>query len=576
MAAKHRNLMSKKYLSMLLGGTLTMMVVSLLLMSDQIIAGFVLGSEAVAGITVVTPIYSLSAFFGSVIALGVPILYSTEMGKFNKEKADRIFGLGLLMSVVCGLVLFLATWLFGDVYLQSCHLSDEIRNHASGYLSWMRFTILVMPLQMIIGDSVYCDGDVTVSNMANSVQGIGNIVFSVVLSRFMGIRGISLSSFLFNVISILIFLFHFTKKNNSLRFNLYFSFQLLKDVVRYSIIDSSSYLFLAAFTAALNIYVTSHFGPDYLILVSVVILSREFQLLFDGIGEAVCPIFSVYAGEQSPDGLRSTYRLAGKTAIIEGIAVTAVMMILAPFVPSVLDVSRPDLIYWIVFGVRLTALGSVFVSLLYLLTSYYLVIKKIALGLVACALRDFLFSISLVLVMGGIWGIPGMFTGLVVAPALALAALLIYISVRYGRENCPLLLSVIFEKEKSHIFDLVTEPEDIIRTQRELETFLKEEGVDKKTVSRAALLIEEMYMFIRQMNGDSAILCECTVFLKPYGVQIITKDEGISFNMADEDISSTSLSAYTVASYLEKRDYGSRHLTTMSFNRSAFLIRYDA
>ena len=84
-----RTLMSKKYYSMLLGGTLTMMVVSALLMSDSIIAGAAVGSSAVAGITLVTPMYSLAAFFGSVFSLGVPIVYSTEMGRFNKREADR-------------------------------------------------------------------------------------------------------------------------------------------------------------------------------------------------------------------------------------------------------------------------------------------------------------------------------------------------------------------------------------------------------------------------------------------------------------------------------------------------------
>lgn len=57
-----------------------MMVVSVLLMSDSVIAGTVIGSDAVAGITLVTPIYSLAAFFGAVFSLGVPIVYSTEMG----------------------------------------------------------------------------------------------------------------------------------------------------------------------------------------------------------------------------------------------------------------------------------------------------------------------------------------------------------------------------------------------------------------------------------------------------------------------------------------------------------------
>ena len=37
------------------------------------------------------------------------------------------------------------------------------------------------------------------------------------------------------------------------------------------------------------------------------------------------------------------------------------------------------------------------------------------------------------------------------------------------------------------------------------------------------------------MNDDKPVLAECTIFLKPDGVQIISKDEGVSFDMADDD-----------------------------------------
>lgn len=89
-------------------------------------------------------------------------------------------------------------------------------------------------------------------------------------------------------------------------------------------------------------------------------------------------------------------------------------------------------------------------------------------------------------------------------------------------------------------------------------------------------MIEEMYVLIRQMNDNKSVLAECTVFLQPDGVQIISKDDGVSFDMADEDISTHSLAAYTVAMYLERRDFGNCHLSTMSFNRSSFFIKYDA
>ena len=566
--------MSKKFISMLLGGTLTMTVVSLLLMSDSIIAGIFVGEEAVAGVTLVTPIYSLAAFFGSVFSLGVPILYATEMGRFNKDRADHVFGFGILMSIVIGVVLFVVITVFGSSYLSSDSVSQGILSQAEDYLFWMRFTILVMPLQMLIGAAVYSDGDETISTVASGIQGLGNIVFSVILSHSMGVAGIGLASFLFNVVSLLIFLIHFLKKSNSLRFNLYFSFRMMKDVVRFSIIDSSSYLFLAAFTALLNMYITDHFGSEYLIIVSTITLCREFQLVFEGIGEAMEPPLSVYAGEHSKEGLRSIYGLANKTAIIEGIIVSVALIIFAPFVPSILDVSSPDLAHWVQETVRVTALGSTFVSLLYLLTSYYLIIERILLGLVACAMRDILFSISLIFVFGGIWGLFGLYVGLFAAPIVAYAVVRLYLKLRYGKDS-PLLLQKVYGDESSYLYNLITEPEDIIRVQHEVETLLKEHEVEKKIVSRVSLLIEEMYMFIRQMNDNKAVLAECTVFIRPEGVQLISKDGGTSFDMADEDLSLKSLSAYTVASYLEKRDFGNRHLTTMSFNRSSFLVKYD-
>ena len=47
-----------------------MMLVSVLLMADTVVAGTFVGADAVAGITLVTPLYSVAAFFGSVFSWG--------------------------------------------------------------------------------------------------------------------------------------------------------------------------------------------------------------------------------------------------------------------------------------------------------------------------------------------------------------------------------------------------------------------------------------------------------------------------------------------------------------------------
>lgn len=572
---KQKTLMSKKFYSMLLGGTLTMMVVSVLLMSDSVIAGAMIGAGAVAGITLVTPLYSLAAFFGSVFSLGVPIVYSTEMGKFNKRGADQAFGFGLLMSLVIGALLFLTASLLGDAYLRSSAPPEAVLAEARGYLHWMRFTMLLLPIQMLIAAAVYSDGDETVSTIANAAQGVGNLAFSILLSRRMGIHGIGLASFLFNAVALLILLTHFLKKSNSLRWNLFFSASLLRSVVRCSIIDSSSYLFLAALTAVLNAFVSARFGAGSIILVSVIALCREFQMVFDGIGEAITPILSVYLGEESRSGMRRTYRLAKKTAIVEGLVVTLALIICAPLIPGILDITDPALAQNAIVEVRLIALGSVFVSLLYLLTSYYLVIDRIALGLIGSALRDVLLSVILAVPLGMAFGLFGMFAGLAAAPAVSYGLLLLYLSRRYGRDDCPLLLSRLPGSAESYLFDLTTEPEQIIALQKKVESLLLENDVDKRTVGRVKLLIEELYMLIREKNGDKAILSECSVLLRSDAVQIITKDDGILFDISEEDVLATSLIALNVSAYMEKMGQNRRHLTTMSFNRSSFLIQMD-
>lgn len=313
-----------------------------------------------------------------------------------------------------------------------------------------------------------------------------------------------------------------------------------------------------------------------MILVSVVSLCRELQLVFDGIGEAVTPILTVYLGEECPEGVRATYALAQRSAIIEGIIATLLLIVCAPSIPRILDITDPAMLRAAASGVRLFALGSIFMSLLYLLTSYYLLIEKIALGFAACALRDMVLSIPLAVGLGFAFGKSGMFIGLAAAPAVAYGLLMLYIERRYGRENCPLFLQTLPSAGQTELYDLEVEPGQIMDVQKRASDMLTHAGIDKRTVGRVELLIEEIYMLIREKNGDKTVLSECSVTVKPEGVQIITKDDGVIFDVSEENSDITSLNAFVVAAYMEKLGQDKRHLTTMSFNRSSLLVQREA
>ena len=92
------------------------------------------------------------------------------------------------------------------------------------------------------------------------------------------------------------------------------------------------------------------------------------------------------------------------------------------------------------------------------------------------------------------------------------------------------------------------------------------------TINRVKLLIEELYMLILEKN-EKPVLSEMTIYLDPDQIRIICKDNGVLFDISKEDASVTSITSFLVSSYMEKLGRNRQYLTTMSFNRSTYVIK---
>ena len=555
-------------------GTASLIVVTLLLLSDSVIAGLTLGEEAVAAISLVTPAYSLSAFFSGMISVGIPILYSKAMGEFKKEEADRYFALGLTAALAIGIIISVVYFMFGDFYLRSYNASEAVYNHARDYFFWYKLTVLLSALNMLVSEMVLADGDESLSLISSLVQVVGNIGLSIVLSFFFGMAGIAFASFAGTAIALFIAFLHFFKKSNSLKIGIYFSFRDLLAAVKYSVIDAGSYLFLALFAVGIEHFIIHAYGPDLLILASVFLLVKEFQLVFDGIGEAITPIINIYLGEESCPAIRKCYRLAKKTAVIEGVILTLIIFAFSPFIIKIYGITDPHIVGFADVGAKIISLGLIHVSLLYLLTSYYLIIDRILLGFVICALRDMVVSLPLCMLLGKIFGVYGMFAGAALAPFVSYYLSLLFVRLKYGRENTPLLLADREKSLKAVFYEFTITPEAIIAVQTNIGDFLRANNVDKKLIQRTELLIEELYMLVYERNDKKPTVCaECTALIRDDGIQIIEKDDGRLFDLTDEDSLPSSLGAFVVASYMEKMKGNKMYLTTMSYNRNTFKVR---
>jgi hypothetical protein len=112
--------------------------------------------------------------------------------------------------------------------------------------------------------------------------------------------------------------------------------------------------------------------------------------------------------------------------------------------------------------------------------------------------------------------------------------------------------------------------------QQQVDRFLAENGVSRKIVLKVKLLVEDLYMLIYEKNGtDVPVYAECTVIIRDTGVQIITKDDGVLFDLSSDDVVAGSIVEFMVSGYMERLKNDKMYLTTMSYNRNTFRINFE-
>ena len=565
----------KKYFSMLAGATFSSVINALLIIVDSIICGLMLGEDAVTAIGIVSPIYNLGVFIAMILSLGIPILYSREVGNFRRKEADRVFGTGLLTTIIGGILIFALMTVFRDAYLQQYDPSEELLLLSRDYFRWIRFELLLMPVAEVMYEMVFNDGDEVCTLIVSIVETGSNIILSVLFCRIMGIGGVALASFIAVCLRLLICMTHLLKKSNTLRLNLYFAPSVFLQSCTLSLDDASSYLSLAAFAAVLDKFVAWRFGSDMLIMAALILTIQELALVFDGVGEAISPIITIYLSEDCYAGVRKVGKLAFKTAMIEGIALTVILIVSSGWIPVLLGITDPALRYIASRGIILMSFGMIGISFMYLLASYYLLLDEILLSVSLSILSDAISPILFMLIGGMLFGIPGVFMGISVGSLMACFIALLFVSLRYGRENLPLMLADNEQGVKSYVFDLEIDPEGVVKARDRAEQILFENNIDKKTVLHSMLLIEEILMLIYDKGGEEKANGECVITVFPESISVIIRNDGEELDVADDgEMRVASLRSYILPTLINKWAQGEKqkHMMGVSFNRDGFSL----
>ena len=350
----------KKFSSMLISGTFTKAVMYLMLLSDSIIAGYFIGPSGVAGINAITPVTAIVTFFGDLVSTGVGIVFTREVGAMRKDRADEIYGQGLIISVGIGLISALLIFAFQNTYFSVCGVTGDILEKALRYYRLIPINAFLTIVIFYLEQMVYSDGDELCNNICYGFQIGGNVIFSVILTRFMGMTGIILGSVIGNSLGILTCLWHYFRKENTLRFVWHLSFRDFLLSSRYSIVDSSVYICWGLMDYVVIGFVSGRYGESGLITLAVVVSLIEFGVVMDGVDMAMQPLIGTFFGEKNHQLIKRVMRSGVRAAVIEGAAATALIWIFARQFCALFGITGGAALAPSITALRIVSLGFTF------------------------------------------------------------------------------------------------------------------------------------------------------------------------------------------------------------------------
>lgn len=416
--------------------TLLGMVSGVLLnITDGAFVGHGVGSDALAAVNIVAPVYMLITGIGLMFGIGGSVVASVHLSR-GKPKAARI---NITQAYLGGLLIgvLLAALLLSSRELM-CRLfgaSDRLVPLASQYLFWIA---LFQPLCMIAETGLFAvrlDGQPRLAAGIHIVTALLNVFLDwlLIFPFDMGLEGAAIATaFCYGLAGVTCFAYNAFFASTLRLYPLKLSLTSLRLTVRNLVaqvrLGFSAFIGEIALSVMFvvgNYMFISHLGEDGVAAFSVACYCTPIVfMLANSITQSAQPIISFGYGQNVPSRVLEAARLSLFTAIGGGIGIVMLLAVGAPQIASLfLPAGRAhDLC---AEGLPLFAISALFTIVNVVCVGYYQSIERATRATVYTLLRGFVFMIPAFLILPRLFVPEGLWLALPVAEFLTTLVILV-------------------------------------------------------------------------------------------------------------------------------------------------------
>lgn len=522
---------NRKYTEYFLPTVLTAMATNIALIIDSIIAGNILGKNALSAINLLSPAaqlyFSLTIMFG----LGASSIIAVAKGKNDNKKANHIFTSAFLAVAVLCVVLIIVQLAFADGI---CNLLTKDSVLCSMLYDYYIPFIIGTPLNLILLCSIYFIRTDNRPKFASNIIIISSAVNLIMDYVFMGVLGMGIEGSAWatvtgNFVGFIIMVTHFISKKSTLHFD--FSilktpkefFAILANLFTVGLSGALGTLLITVKMFFLNFFIQSVGGSDAMASYSICSSSQIFMSMFiTGAAQTMIPIIGVCLGEKDYDGIRYAFRRAAIIlAISSGVIMLFICVAPEPII-RLFGITAENDILNAIPAMRINALSFPPLAFSFLLLYYYMATQRKAISTTIAVLNGIVILIPSALILAQLFGITGVWISFVVAQVGTLVAVYIITLVLRKKSKGSYNSFYLIPSSNNEIVSLSFKgtKENASGVSMYLTAFLTSHGVEKNKANRIAVAVE----------GISANLAQRTEKNKKADIDIrviIDKDETI-------------------------------------------------
>lgn len=415
-----------------------MAMIAFYILVDTMFIGRGVGSEGLAALNIVLPVFNLIFATGLLIGIGGATAFSVSLGQGDRRMAKKIFTLSMALALGSGIFYSI----FGSIFVERLSFLLGATQDSIVLVKEYFEIIILAAFSFILVNviSAFVRNDkapqfamwVTIASCVTNI--LLDYVFIFILN--MGMRGAALATVISSLQSLVIFILYLYRGTDLLKFvKVKFEIPVLKRIVINGLssflIELSSGIVIFAF----NITLLKHIGDIGIAAYSIVAnISLVCVAVFTGVAQGVQPLVSINYGAKKMPRVKKVRNLGLVSAIITGVLFYVSGSLFAEQIVDIFVRDSSQIMPLATEAIRYYFIAFLFMGINVVMGSYFQAMEKAYFAMTVSVARGLVFVLLGLVVLPYYFATVGIWLTVPFAEALSLGV--VWWLHRYQQSVC--------------------------------------------------------------------------------------------------------------------------------------------